>query len=149
MLHAAARNEIEHWYLEEQGDYRSSFALEVPANEYSCQGLELDFSGVCWGGDFVIGTAKGKAQWQARSLGPKNWNKVNKPENQKYVSNSYRVLLTRAREGMVIWVPEGDAHDRTRAPGDLDATADFLIRCGAIEITMDQNGRVEKEAQAA
>lgn len=133
MLHATAGSEIAHWYLNRRGDIRSSFALEVPANEYSCQGLELDLTCLCWGGDMLWNpTAQ---QWQYSRLSGTAWNQVRSPTDQMFIANSYRVLLTRAREGMILWVPEGSSADLTRGTEPLDATAAYLVNCGAQQLT--------------
>ena len=129
MLHAAAGAEIAQWYLNEPGDIRSSFALEVPANEYTCQGLELDFSCLCWGGDLLFSEAD--QSWMHARLNGNQWQKLRTESKQRFLKNSYRVLLTRAREGMVLWIPEGDDSDKTRARLPLNHTADFLVTCGA------------------
>lgn len=136
-LHATAGSEIAHWYLNPRGDIRSSFALEVPANEYSCQGLELDLACVCWGGDMLWDPSL--RQWQYARLSGTSWNQVRASTEQMFIANSYRVLLTRAREGMVLWVPEGSGTDDTRAPEPLNATAEMLLRCGARTIWRDAN----------
>jgi hypothetical protein len=129
LLSADDRDETAHWYLDPLGDIRSSCALEVPANQYTCQGLELDFIGICWGGDFL--RSKESDRWVCRTLAGHNWNLVRGVAKQQFIQNSYRVLLTRAREGMVIWVPRGTDEDDTRDPFTLDATAAFLESCGA------------------
>ena len=121
--------EIAHWYLNELGDIRSSFALEVPANEYTCQGLELDFTCLCWGGDLLWDESQ--MAWQHSRLSGNRWQRQHTSVAQQFSENSYRVLLTRAREGMVLWIPNGDATDHTRDPGPLEATAEFLLQCGA------------------
>jgi DUF2075 family protein len=131
-LNATDGLEIAHWYLNEPGDIRASFALEVPANEYTCQGLELDFVGVCWGGNFLRDPSHQK--WLVRRLNGARWQAVNDEYRRQFIINSYRVLLTRGREGIVIWVPEGDEADSTREPGALDATAEFLLTCGAFAV---------------
>jgi hypothetical protein len=110
-------------------DIRSSFVLEVPANEYACQGLEIDFSCVCWGGDLVFRPVT--RSWLYRRLNGNVWNEVRSREDQRYIQNTYRVLLTRAREGLVVWVPRGATSDHTRSPEQLDATAEFLATAGA------------------
>jgi hypothetical protein len=115
--------------LNGRGDIRSSFALEVPANEYACQGLEIDFACVCWGGDFVLAPAR--PHWIRRQLSGNIWCEVRAGSERRYIQNTYRVLLTRAREGLVLWIPKGDASDVTRNPLELDATADFLSAAGA------------------
>lgn len=120
---------IAQWYLNDRDDIRSSFVLEVPANEYACQGLEIDFACLCWGGDLVYVPAKNS--WRCRRLGGNTWNEVRSEQDRMYIRNTYRVLLTRAREGVVIWVPKGDPRDPTRNPEELDATADLLVAAGA------------------
>lgn len=128
-LHANDGVSIAHWYLKTQGDLRSSFALEVPANEYTSQGLEIDYVGLCWGGD-LIRLKKGDGKWGIRKLGGTRWSTVKVDSGQRFVENSYRVLMTRAREGMVIWVPYGAEDDETRSPEELDLIYSYLIDCG-------------------
>jgi hypothetical protein len=117
-----------HWFLAESTDVRSSNQLEVAASEFECQGLELDWVGVCWGGDFAFDSATGG--WAYRSYSGKRWGQVAKAIDRQYLLNTYRVLLTRAREGLVIWVPAGDQEDETRLPSFFDETAEYLTRCG-------------------
>jgi hypothetical protein len=136
ILEATNGAAIAQWYLNKRDDIRSSIVLEVPANEYACQGLEIDFACVCWGGDFVFAGAK-KA-WSCRRLSGNAWHAVRATEDLRHIQNTYRVLLTRAREGMVLWVPVGDASDRTRKPEELDATADFLVAAGAQILVLDE-----------
>jgi hypothetical protein len=121
---------IAHWYLNPRGDIRSSFALEVPANEYTSQGLELDFSCLCWGGDLVLQDGR----WVARSLSGNRWTVMRDSAKRLFVLNSYRVLLSRAREGMVVWVPTGNDDDHTRIPEELDGVGDCLLRAGVIRL---------------
>ena len=128
-LSATEKDAYVHWYLEPAGDIRSSNALEVTANEYTCQGLELDYVGLCWGGDMLW--SAGQHAWQFRELHGPKWKSVQKRQTQDYIKNTYRVLMTRARLGMVIWVPEGDASDPTRQPGPLDETTRVLQAAGA------------------
>jgi len=121
----------EHWYLASQADLRSSFRCEVFATEFEIQGLELDWIGLCWGGDCVWNNSHG---WQLRRLlaGPNNrWVSIKNPDKRTFRKNAYRVLLTRARQGMIIFVPKGDREDTTNEPEEFDATADFLLKCGA------------------
>ena len=132
MLSALDGSAIAQWYLNERGDIRSSYALEVPANEYTCQGLELDFACVCWGGDFLWNGAS--STWDFARLSGTAWQTIKGPTTRQHLINSYRVLLTRAREGMILWVPSGDNLDATRNPISLDATADFFTRCGAVPL---------------
>lgn len=126
-LTAASGDAIAHWYLQPFGDIRSSLALEVPANEYACQGLELDFISLCWGGDLI----RSQSVWTSRGLGGNRWNIIRSPTEHKFILNTYRVLLSRAREGLVIWVPQGHVDDPTRLPIEFDDVAAFLVRCGA------------------
>jgi hypothetical protein len=126
---------IAQWYLNPPNDIRSSLVLEVPANEYACQGLEIDHGCVCWGGDFIFD--RDENRWQARRLSGNDWHQARTVEEQRYIQNTYRVLLTRAREGLVIWLSTGDALDRTRAPQELDATAQFLVAAGARMLDKD------------
>jgi len=127
-----------HWYLAPRSDIRSSYACEVFATEFEIQGLELDWVGLCWGGDFIW-TATGWAARDIRHGKQSKWGPIRKPEKQLYRTNAYRVLLTRARQGIVIYVPRGDANDSTRLPCELDATADYLVRCGVIALSEDTN----------
>jgi DUF2075 family protein len=121
-----------HWFLANQSDVRSSNQLEVVASEFECQGLELDWVGVCWGGDFTYDrTIK---NWAYRNFAGSRWSELRQEIDRRYLLNTYRVLLTRAREGMIIWVPRGDVSDTTRSPEWLDATADYLRQCGTPEI---------------
>ena len=121
-----------HWFLAPPTDIRSSNQLEVVASEFECQGLELDWVGVCWGGDFTFDQPEGG--WSFRCFSGCRWGTVNKEVDRRYLLNTYRVLLTRAREGLVIWVPSGNAADLTRPPSWFDATADYLKRCGLSEV---------------
>ena len=117
-----------HWFLDHPPDVRSSNQLEVAASEFECQGLELDWVGLCWGGDFTFDHPTGG--WSFRCFSGSRWGQVGKEIDRRYLLNSYRVLLTRARQGLVIWVPPGDSTDLTRPSGWFDATADYLVCCG-------------------
>lgn len=128
-LNATDGIDIAHWYLNPPGDIRASYALEVPANEYTCQGLELDFVGICWGGNLVRDSQE--TGWLCRRLNGTRWQLVTDATRRRFIANGYRVLLTRAREGLVIWIPYGDADDKTREPELLDETAKYLLACGA------------------
>lgn len=121
--------ELVNWFLAPHGDIRSSNALEVVATEFSCQGLELDAVGLCWGGDMIRG-ADG-ARWRFRALVGNGWHEVWRAAEREWIRNTYRVLLTRARYETVIWVPRGDPADHTRLPAEMDAVAAFLHDCGA------------------
>jgi hypothetical protein len=115
-----------HWFLDEREDVRSSFYLEDVATEFDVQGLELDWTCVTWDADFRY-TSSG---WEHKSFRGDRWNRINKAERQIYQKNAYRVLLTRARQGMVIVVPPGDSDDPTRKPKFYDPTFDYLSEIG-------------------
>lgn len=120
----------EHWYLAESSDVRSSFQCEVFATEFEIQGLELDWVGICWGGDFVWHESGG---WQLRAFRPganNRWLTIKNPEKRNFRRNAYRVLLTRARQGMILFVPAGSSKDPTISSQEFDSTADYLLRCG-------------------
>ncbi len=124
----------EHWYLAAEQDLRSSYQCEVFATEFEIQGLELDWIGLCWGGDCVWG---GSREWQLRRLlsGPNNrWVSIKNPERRNFRKNAYRVLLTRARHGMIIFVPRGDTEDSTNKPDEFESTAGFLLSCGVMPL---------------
>ena len=111
-----------HWFLDGKDDVRSSYYLEDVATEFHVQGLELDWACVTWDADFRY-SASG---WQHGSFVGNRWNRINKPERQIFQINAYRVLLTRARQGMVIVVPTGDTNDHTRLPEFYDDTFNYL-----------------------
>jgi hypothetical protein len=124
--------DIADWFLKRWPDIRSSEALETFATEYDCQGLELDVVGLAWGGDFL----RHAGQWRARRFAGHQWQIVRGAEEQRYILNTHRVLLTRARYETIIWVPPGSAahdpfHDITRPAAEMDALAEFLIASGA------------------
>lgn len=123
--------EVEKWFLNPEDDVRSSTFLEVPATEFSIQGLELDWTGVCWGGDL----APKNREWACRSFKGTKWQIVRSAEKRQFIINKYRVLLTRAREGMVIWVPNGDSEDKTRNPKVYDRIVAWLEECGIPRLT--------------
>jgi hypothetical protein len=115
-----------HWFLNGRDDVRSSYYLEDAATEFQVQGLELDWVCVTWDGDlrFVGG------EWAFHDFRGSRWQRVKKLENQDYLRNAYRVLLTRARQGMVVFVPEGDPEDPTRPPDYYDGTFNYLAGLG-------------------
>jgi hypothetical protein len=115
-----------HWFLDGKEDVRSSYYLEDVATEFHIQGLELDWACVTWDADFRH-TPNG---WQHWSFTGDRWNHIRKPERQTYLKNAYRVLLTRARQGMVIVVPAGDSDDPTRKPQFYDPTFEYLRKIG-------------------
>lgn len=118
--------DVEHWFLADKDDIRSSLFLEDVATEFDIQGLELDWTCVVWDGDFRY-SDKG---WKHYSFKGSKWQNINKPESQAYQLNAYRVLLTRARQGMILVVPEGNREDHTRQPEFYDATFEYLKSLG-------------------
>lgn len=125
--------DVSNWFLNAGEDVRSSNALEDAATEFAVQGLELDWTCVAW--DLNFRRANG---WQARLFRGTKWQSIHGTGDAlgraDYVRNAYRVLLTRARQGMVIFVPRGDVADTTRPPADYDAIDDWLAACGVAEI---------------
>jgi len=119
-----------HWFLDPKEDIRSSYYLEDVATEFQVQGLEVDWACVIWDGDFRCS----KKGWEYRSFVGSKWNHINKEDRKVYLKNAYRVLLTRARQGMVIVVPDGDQEDPTRAPAFYDPTFSYLRQIGFQEI---------------
>lgn len=115
-----------HWFLNGANDTRSSFYMEDAATEFQVQGLELDWICMTWDADLRCG----ESGWNYHSFVGTKWTTVHKSERQQYLLNAYRVLLTRARQGMVIFVPNGESSDLTRAPGYYDATFDYLADIG-------------------
>lgn len=115
-----------HWFLDSKKDVRSSYYLESVATEFDIQGLELDWVCVTWDADFRF-SDKG---WEFRSFVGDRWNQIRKKERQLYLKNAYRVLLTRARQGMVIVVPNGDLEDPTRTPFFYDPVYEYLKSIG-------------------
>ena len=137
---------VAHWFLRTPGDLRSSYALEVTANEYACQGLELDYAGVCWGGDLIWDARTQK--WMPRRLNGAVWQKVSEADSKNWSLNKYRVLLTRARLGTVVWVPVGDSEDPTRPPELYDEIASALREMGARPLPAVQGLGHERMSQS-
>lgn len=118
------------WFLNGKSDIRSSHYLEDVATEFDVQGLEIDWVGVCWDANFRIENGK----WVTYNFSGSKWQSVHDLEKQKYIANSYRVLLTRGRQGVVIFVPEGDDSDPTRRETFYDQTYEFFKSCGIEQI---------------
>jgi hypothetical protein len=121
------KGQYENWFLNPDGDCRASNHLEVAASQFECQGLELDWGGLCWGEDFLWQPDSG---WCYSRLNGASRGRVPREMKQRFIRNAYRVLLTRAREGMVIFVPQGSSTDTTRPSHLFDATATYLATCG-------------------
>ena len=122
--------DVVHWFLDDKRDVRSSLFLEDAASEFDIQGLELDWTCLVWDGDFRY-TPDG---WDHNSFKGCKWQKIRKAESQSYQLNAYRVLMTRARQGMVICVPKGNPQDHTRLPKFYDGTYNYLKSLGLKEI---------------
>jgi DUF2075 family protein len=120
-----------HWFLEDKMDIRSSNFLEDAATEIEVQGLELDFTCVLWDADMRYENRT----WKFYKFdGKKKWGNEPNEDTRNYMLNAYRVLLTRARQGMVICVPEGSTDDPTRQPAFYDGTYEYLKLLGIKEI---------------
>ena len=116
-----------HWFLNDSADVRSSFYMEDPATEFQVQGLELDWVCMTWDADLRLSRSQ---DWNYHSFRGDKWTNVHKLETRQYLLNAYRVLLTRARQGMAIFVPPGDEADLTRKPAYYDHTFDYLKEIG-------------------
>ena len=128
-IDVARKIKPEHWFLKGKDDVRSSYYLEDAATEFKVQGLELDWVCVVWDAD--LRHDGGGDEWEHRSFRRGNrWEQVKKAERKSYLQNAYRVLLTRARQGMVIVVPEGDESDHTRCPSFYNPTYEYLREVG-------------------
>lgn len=125
------------WFLNDEDDIRSSNFLEIVATEYKVQGLELDWAGICWDADLRRSKSNSiiETDWEYKTFSGKKWSKNEKSnEELMFIKNTYRVLLTRSREGIVIFVPKGDEEDRTRLPEFYDPIFDYLVSCGMDEM---------------
>jgi DUF2075 family protein len=118
------------WFLDGKDDVRSSFYLEDVATEFHVQGLELDWSCVVWDGDLRYANS----EWKTFAFKGKKWQNIHSEERKRYLINAYRVLLTRARQGMVIVVPEGNIEDHTRKAEYYDPTFNYFLSLGFNQI---------------
>lgn len=127
------KNEIipTNWFLNRDEDVRSSYFLEVVATEFDIQGLEVDWICLAWGGNLHLDTNK---EWTYKAFKGTKWQDIKKDVNRKYLLNSYRVLLTRARQGMIIFIPKGNNLDQTRKNEYYDYTFNYLKKIGINEI---------------
>ena len=136
-----------HWFLDDITDIRSSLFLEDAATEFDVQGLELDYAAIVWDGDMIYDPDhvvlskkdRKKAEltqgpWTQRSFTGSAWQNIASDMRRMYQLNAYRVLLTRARQGMVICIPEGNPDDATRLPEFYDPTYEYLKQLGITEI---------------
>jgi hypothetical protein len=115
-----------HWFLNAKEDTRSSYYLEDAATEFQVQGLELDWTCVTWDGDLRFNDS----EWSYHDFRGDRWTNISNLQNRIYLRNAYRVLLTRARQGMVIFVPPGEPTDPTRSPAYYDSTFSYLTELG-------------------
>lgn len=122
--------DVVHWFLDDKKDLRSSMFLEDVATEFDVQGLELDWACLAWDGDLRYT----ENSWDFYRFSSNQWSKNRKEVNQLYQLNAYRVLLTRARQGMIICVPAGNAADDTRLPSFYDETFKYLKSLGLEEL---------------
>ena len=133
-LFANLKPSIAPWMLSPSEDIRSSNMLETVQNQFQIQGLELDYTILCWDADFRIENG----EWVCYNISGGKWQKQRSAEALQERKNGYRVLLTRARKGMVIFVPKGDRsdpiRDETRQPEFYDSVYDYLLECGAKEL---------------
>ena len=130
-IHIKAAVDPPNWFLNPATDVRSAYYCEEVASEFDVQGLELDWTGVVWDGDFHHDGAR----WVHQNFKGSKWQSVNDPTRRLYLKNAYRVILTRARQGMVIAVPAGDANDPTRPSQFYDGTYTFLQAGGLPTLT--------------
>ncbi len=115
-----------HYFLNDREDTRSSYYLEDAATEFQVQGLELDWACVTWDADFRFNGSG----WNHHDFRGSRWCNIGNAEDRNYLRNAYRVLLTRARQGMVVFIPAGDCNDATRSPLFYDSTFTYLRELG-------------------
>ncbi len=122
------KNEItaEDWFLNDATDVRSSHYLELVATEFDIQGLEIDYVCLCWDINFYFKNG----EWNYQSFEGTKWKTINSEIDKSYLRNAYRVLMTRARQGLIIFIPFGDNLDRTRPNEFYNSTYNFLSSCG-------------------
>lgn len=126
------KNEISapNWFLNNSDDVRSSYFLEDIATEFDIQGLEIDRTCLIWGANFHLKDNK----WHYQNFKGTKWQNINQEVSKDYLKNTYRVLLTRARQGMIIYIPEGSEIDRTRPKSFYDGTYNYLREIGIEEL---------------
>ena len=126
------KNEISapNWFLNDEHDIRSSYFLEDIATEFDIQGLEIDWTLLAWGANFHIKDDK----WKYQNFKGSRWMNINQDITKEYLKNTYRVLLTRARQGMVIFIPHGSELDHTRPKDFYDGTWDYMKQIGIEEL---------------
>jgi len=132
VVYANDRSSIspENWFLNPDNDIRSSCFLEAVASEFETQGLELDYAIIGWDADFRVEDGKWMAYQMSTRKSPPDWVLIKNEENILYMKNAYRVLLTRARQGFIIFIPKGCDSDLTRKPENYDRTFEYLKAVG-------------------
>ena len=130
------KNEISapNWFLNDKMDIRSSYFLEDVATEFDIQGLEIDWACVAWGANFYMNNT----DWKYQNFKGTKWQNINQQIDREYLKNTYRVLLTRARQGMVIFIPKSSDIDHTRPSEFYDNTYKYLKEIGIKEILQHQ-----------
>jgi len=121
---------VSNWFLDGKQDVRSSYFMEDVATEFEIQGLELDWTILCWGADLYFKNN----EWHYQAFKGTKWQNINQEIKKKYLLNTYRVLLTRARQGFVIYIPEGNSEDKTRKKEFYDETYNYLTETIGIQI---------------
>lgn len=121
---------IENWFLNDKYDVRSSYMLEDVVTEFDIQGLELDYALIAWDADYRFYNGK----WEYYTFKGSKWNNIHSIEKRRYLKNAYRVLLTRARQGLVIFIPKGNNNDITRKQEYYDGTFNYLKYLGIPEL---------------
>nr|WP_275982431.1 DUF2075 domain-containing protein [Aquiflexum gelatinilyticum] len=129
-LDVTAEIDVANWFLNPKEDIRSSCFLELPATEFAVQGLELDWVGLCWGDDF----RKESENWSFHAFKGTKWQLEKKDDRKQFIKNKYRVLLTRGREGLIIFIPEGSDTDHTRPKNNYENTYQYLKKIGIPEL---------------
>jgi hypothetical protein len=122
------KNEISapNWFLNNSDDIRSSYFLEEIATEFDIQGLEIDWVCLAWDINYYFKNGK----WNCQYFSGTNWQNIHNENDKTYLQNAYRVLLTRARQGIIIYIPEGDDLDHTRPKELYDSTFNYFQSCG-------------------
>ena len=122
------KNEISapNWFLNNSDDIRSSYFLEEIATEFDIQGLEIDWICLAWDINYYFENGK----WNCQYFSGTKWQNIHNENDKTYLQNAYRVLLTRARQGLIIYIPEGDDLDHTRPKKLYDQTFNYFQSCG-------------------
>ena len=128
--------DVRGWFLGKNDSVNSSHYMEEVADQYQTQGLELDWTCVCWDANL-----RHNGRWDYNTFRGNDWVRVRDGDGQRSLRNSYRVLLTRARHGMVIFVPRGDSSDETRDPAYYDGIYEYLVSMGIRELGDEQYAR--------